>query len=979
MGSATSKPKQPKSGETRLSNHLSTDITEHKSDDATNTTEERTVLDDSFDTDITVKNCNKNLELYNSASKPITSECEGKNSISSNKCTELQDKVTGNQNDRRACEIIFRGLKGHSENESDAEPEILSSHSQFSNSADIQEDCNEISNVEGIANIPPFSTKMARDQCTENDRTQNNAITGSENDKLQNDVINLETKIEDELPQTNDLNGNSSKEKEEKHVLKSKFDEHLIPTAFEKYKPLIQKELFLLHPSPNVLESAQNSILGRKDCDVPRFNDGMPLPIPYRWDISYDDHTNGTKMCSSIPLANFESRLKQEVTSYDKLRLIFDVVTSFTSREQIEIDAKHLGIHIKDEETDIYVEIFQYLCSVVSIPCMTIHGYLRTIPKEKKVDWSVVSQWLAVLYENKWMLIDPHPVDKKLWESKNCIMIGSSFRKINTVDFLFRKQMDKHFLVNPTEFVYYCFPNKSYWQLLWRPVNYEEWQNMVFLTPFFYDLKLTLKTSHTFHVDMTSNSLKTFKISFPSNKKIQFAARFCSYSGDCLDTPEKSWTFVDTDVDKSETAVKLKTAQNGVLKIYAMDTESSSIYVMVCCFDILASFDNKNIPDCKDVCGFPRNVLRFEWGPGVDTSICGLVPLSHRDSEITTSDSSVLIKFKRTKDDYMYDFSIDTTSTSDEPISRRFVFFWYDTDSITYRISSPFKGLVLFNILKKETILLSHNASVCSYLIHFLNEPSCNCMPPLVEDGKLGITKDGRRERIRFTDCVNGIIKSTSSGEVTLRLQNYSGGHIEPRLHIITSCFHNMIRHVFITYNASLIIIRINLPRKGEYLLSLFSGAGETDSKCLYNGLVSVTNPSLRWSPYPELCLDHINNIGVFSPKSGILSAKTDIYFSIEIPDSVDVAAVSCKGWTHLEETSKHVWEGLVTTGYAGTDVRIMARFEIGSNEFLRLLTYKVISAEEIETKTKHQQLLVKNAGYILENDEMLKSLLDKV
>ncbi|XP_071148125.1 uncharacterized protein [Mytilus edulis] len=973
MGSATSKSKQHKFGETRLSNHLSTDITEHKSDDATNTTDECTVFDDADE--IIVINCNSNLELYNIASKPITL-CDRTNSISSIERAKLQDKETNNLNDRTAREVSVQGLKGHPpENETDVEAERLSSHSQFSNAVDIQEDCSEISNVEGIANIPPFSTTMTRDQCTADGQTQNNVITDSENDMLQNDVISLE----DQRTESNDLNGISNKDKDEKHVLISTFDEHLIPVAFEKYKPLIQKDLFLLHPFPNVLESAQNTIMGRKDSDVPRFNDGMPMPIPYRWDLSCDHHTNGSKMCSSIPLANFESRLKQEVTSYDKLRLIFDVVTSFTSKELLENDAKHLGINTRDEETDIYVEIFHYFCSVVSIPCMTVHGYVRTIPKEKKVDWSVESQWLAVLYENRWMMIDPHPEDKKLWESKNCIMIGSSYRKINTVDFLYRKQMDKHFLVNPVEFVYYCFPHKSYWQLLWRPVTYEEWQNMIFLTPFFYELKLTLKTSHTFHVDMTSNNLKTFKISFPSNKKIQFAARFCSYGGDCLDTPEKSWTFVDTDVDKCETAVRLNTAQNGVLKVYAMDTESSSIYVMVCCYDIMASYDNNNKLDSKDVSGFPRNVLRFEWGPGIDTSICGLVPLSHRDSEITTSDSSVLIKFKRTKDDYMYDFSIDTISTSDELISRRFVFYWYDTDSITYRISSPFQGLILFNILKRETILLSHNASVCSYLINFLNEPSCNCMPPLVEDGKLGITKDGRRERIRFTDCVNGIIKSTNSGEVTLRLENYNGGHIEPRLHIITSCFHNMIRHVFITYNASLVIIRLNLPRIGEYLLSLFSGAGETDSKCLYNGLLSVTNPSLRWSPYPELCPERTNNIGVFSPKSGILSAKTDIYFSIEIPNSVDVAAVSCKGWTHLEETSKHIWEGLVTTGYAGTDVRIMARFEIGSDEFLRLLTYKVISAAEIETKTKHQKLLVNNAGYKLNNDEILKSMLDKI
>jgi hypothetical protein len=107
--------------------------------------------------------------------------------------------------------------------------------------------------------------------------------------------------------------------------------------------------------------------------------------------------------------------------------------------------------------------------------------------------------------------------------------------------------------------------------------------------------------------------------------------------------------------------------------------------------------------------------------------------------------------------------------------------------------------------------------------------------------------------------------------------------------------------------------------------------------------------------------MDRTYNIGSFSPKSGILAAKNDIYFSVEIPNSVDVAAVSCKGWTHLNQTSDNIWEGLVTTGYAGTEVRIMARFEIGSDEFYRLLTYKVISKYKL---CFHGKIITKGADY---------------
>jgi hypothetical protein len=78
-------------------------------------------------------------------------------------------------------------------------------------------------------------------------------------------------------------------------------------------------------------------------------------------------------------------------------------------------------------------------------------------------------------------------------------------------------------------------------------------------------------------------------------------------------------------------------------------------------------------------------------------------------------------------------------------------------------------------------------------------------MPPMVDDGKLGITKCGRREKLIFMDCVNGIIKSNSSGEVILRLQKFSAVQVTPRLNLMTSCFHNMLGHVFVTSNDTLV------------------------------------------------------------------------------------------------------------------------------------------------------------------------------
>lgn len=573
-------------------------------------------------------------------------------------------------------------------------------------------------------------------------------------------------------------------------------------------------------------------------------------------------------------------------------------------------------------------------------------------------DWSVIGQWVAVLHSDRWMLVDPHPVDRAKWEEANCLFGGlTKYRKPKSIDHFFHQRVARKILVNPTEFITSYYPSLTYWQLLCRPVSFEEWRNMLLVTPFFRELELNFLDKQQSDIELSCLE-HIIRISFPPDRKLQFAARLCSENGVPLDKPKISYTYVETDTDKGNVTVKVSADKNGVLKIFSMDINVTTVYVLICCFRVFntatiksnsSKISNLNTESalsgetytCREM-GFPRNLLRFEWGPGNDTTLCGLIPISHKSSEIVSSENAVYIKFRRVKDDYIYDYGIDNADVDGDMISRRFVFFWYESDTITFRVSNPSMGKLMFNVLKKDTIYSSYNASVCSYLINFINNPSCNCIPPSVDDGKLGITKYGRKEKFVFNDCVNGIIKICNSGEVNIRLHNFNNIRVQPRLHLMTSCFHNMMRHVFITYNNTLILIRINLPRRGEYLLSLYSNNSDPDSQCIYNGLISVTSPSLRWAPYPELSLDKSYNIGMIAPKSGIVAARTEVYFSIEILDSLDVAAVSCKGWTHLEKISDEIWEGSVTTGYAGTDIRIMARFEKGSDEFHRLLTYKV-------------------------------------
>lgn len=53
---------------------------------------------------------------------------------------------------------------------------------------------------------------------------------------------------------------------------------------------------------------------------------------------------------------------------------------------------------------------------------------------------------------------------------------------------------DHYFLTDPEEFIHHCFPDKPEWQLLRTPLTKDEFLDMPFLMPSFFDYKLKLLT-----------------------------------------------------------------------------------------------------------------------------------------------------------------------------------------------------------------------------------------------------------------------------------------------------------------------------------------------------------------------------------------------------------------------------------------------------------------------------------------------------
>lgn len=101
--------------------------------------------------------------------------------------------------------------------------------------------------------------------------------------------------------------------------------------------------------------------------------------------------------------------------------------------------------------------------------------------------------------------------------------------------------------------------------------------------------------------------------------------------------------------------------------------------------------------------------------------------------------------------------------------------------------------------------------------------------------------------------------------------------------------------------------------------------------------------------PYPDRSIDAQKLVKIQEPRTGYLRAKQEYLFSYKIYDEVhDVAILTSKGWSHLIHEPPHEWSGKVTTGPKDTDVVLNARFEVGSEKFTKLLTYKVCKSDKV-------------------------------
>lgn len=593
---------------------------------------------------------------------------------------------------------------------------------------------------------------------------------------------------------------------------------------------------------------------------------------------------------------------------------------------------------------------------MLNIECAVIEGRRRIYSREPSLNpgkRAVKAVWCAVMLKGQWRFVDPSLPGIKDMKKMNDERTEPE-SETTWLKAMRSKIGEFYCLPDPTLFVYTHLPDVEYWQLLCRPVQESEWYNMVCVSPFFFHHGFDLQSKVTYNVKCSgSHVIITF--TYPADKMFVFTTSTVDPNPPPPKKQKKNnyclpYVFIESDFEGKTVSIEVFSMHKGTyfLHIYFKDLSCESRdFLYLCTYCLEVTKPNVDMFDSF----FVHN--RQQWGPADDTLDAGVIPVTHVTSEIECYKDFLDIVF-----DLQTDSQFQCTFSDREGTDlSRHVMHWVYSKKLNIKVSCPgFQKCALEIFIKKDDGSLK---PVCNYRVSF--STSCKDLKPIMgfptTMTKLGVTEAGEAFNLR-PHFLNPYAVSISE-ETTFNFGiEYSKAIIYPSLKFVSDKLYNTDSYMMWSFDEEeeKMSVCINPVRNGLYLFTVQNkiSVNVVESSTLYFGFITVDIPSNQWSPYPERSTEAQKLIKIEEPKTGYLRSKQEYLFSYHIYDEVqDVAIVTSKGWSHLEQSSPHMWEGAATTGPKGTEVILNARFEVGLETFTKLLTYKVDMKENFKWTVK--------------------------
>ncbi|OWF43434.1 hillarin-like [Mizuhopecten yessoensis] len=286
-----------------------------------------------------------------------------------------------------------------------------------------------------------------------------------------------------------------------------------------------------------------------------------------------------------------------------------------------------------------YAQMFSFLCRIINIPCICIHGYLKgstyqigqSVEKNKA---ALYGEWNAVLIDNTWRLINPY------WAA---CAVGTEVSE--NVDRTFKVD-ETYFLPDPEQLVNSHFPEEPSWQLVDRPVSIHGFERKAFVKERFFELGMRLLTHSLCELQTDSGDIElTFGI--PEHKKMDIQLNCLIFRADFNDWHLQEDSRFQHDMiynpNDNSVAIRIRFPRKGTYKLEIVGKDRT-IEEDGYDFDWVAVYKIR-------VNGFPKKYQAFPkvgdsgWGNNPRIEENGLAALSHPHAVILAEGDMTLIAF----------------------------------------------------------------------------------------------------------------------------------------------------------------------------------------------------------------------------------------------------------------------------------------------------------------------------------------------
>ena len=392
-------------------------------------------------------------------------------------------------------------------------------------------------------------------------------------------------------------------------------------------------------------------------------------------------------------------------------------------------------------------------CRAADLVCHVVSGINKSAAYQvgAKLDQTQLSaQWNAVLVEDEWRLCD------LFWASTCVVGKQSGEWALLAADGELEGEMeeDDHietsegetmhrvneffFLTDPDQLICTHFPLSPKWQLLREPFSYEKFENYVYVRERFFDMGVKMaddsKTESVVKTEKGEIQIK-FDLDKDVSKFLQF--RFLLYRAKEVSRasiacfPLERYVFYHKSDTSIEYNVTFPVSGRFKMDLFGRDTERHENFDLVCSYMIecpLAARDADPLPDNPDI----------GWGPGVESEKAGLIPKSHEDGVIDSSDGKIEIRFECKEDALNLLHYLRHNDLSDF-LLQKYAIARIDGQELVINMKLPQGGLYAFKLFADEPKPKAEDLpNVCNYLIKVTNSGVKNDPYPELHGGILG-------------------------------------------------------------------------------------------------------------------------------------------------------------------------------------------------------------------------------------------------